>query len=138
MAQRTRREAQRPEGWPTKDGRPATVGEIHTYIRDVEAHYLAPRVETDPHFCRGCTAPLEFEPCPVCWTHRYKGQVERLKDMINGYQESAREEHPREPTPHGPGQATPSAQRGGAARRAGGAMGSNTGRRRGASGGGTR
>ncbi len=82
MARRTRREPKRPKGWPTKDGRPATVEEIRAYIQQVEAHYLSPKVETEPHFCRGCTAPLEFEPCPVCWTHRYKGQVERLRAFL--------------------------------------------------------
>lgn len=71
-----------PEGWPTKDGRPATVEEIRAYIAQVEAHYLAPRFETTPHFCTECTAPLEHEPCQVCWTHRYKDQVARLRVLL--------------------------------------------------------
>lgn len=72
-----------PKGWPSKDGRPATREEIVAYIAQVEAHYLAPRTETDPHFCTGCTAPLEHEPCQVCWAHRYKDQCERLRKMMN-------------------------------------------------------
>ncbi len=81
MARRTRREPQ-PAGWPTKEGRPATEAEIRAYIVQVEAHYLRPAYPTDPHFCTGCTAPLEHEPCGVCWTHRYKDQAAKLRALL--------------------------------------------------------
>lgn len=72
-----------PKGWPTIEGRPATREEISAYIVKVEAHFTGPVVPTHPHFCNGCTAPLEFEPCPVCWVHRYKGQLTELGVLLD-------------------------------------------------------
>lgn len=82
MAQRTRREPKRPKGWPEKDGRPATVEEIRAFVAEVEAHFMGPIEPTHPHFCRGCSAPLEHEPCAVCWTHRYREHVDTLKALL--------------------------------------------------------
>jgi hypothetical protein len=71
-----------PKGWPTVQGRPATRAEIAAYVARVEAHFMGPIEPTRPHFCGECTAPLEVEPCPVCWGCRYKAQLQDLRAFL--------------------------------------------------------
>lgn len=70
-----------PKGWPTVEGRFATREEITDYLAKTDAHYKQAAYPTMPHFCRGCTAPLEHEPCSVC-ARAQNEKNEKLRGLL--------------------------------------------------------